>query len=286
MISISELNLIAPPGSIAGAIEEGIPRLAQLCPGAVVLPGAALPTVAGDYVLNHWFATASRVERARGISQLESLRRAGASLVILSHDEALLEQCADEIWWLRDGKLVGRGHPAEVLPAYRRQATLELRAHGEGRSPTVAPVRHQGDGRAELVSIDLVGSTGQPSTVWRSGEEVSVRVTFRYLVPVAAPVVGILIRTRSGLNVYGTNTELEQLQPGPVAEGSVLRVTYRFRCELCPGDYTITVASHDPDGLWHDWLEDAVAFAVTDDRYTAGVANLRAKVYAELTAGL
>jgi lipopolysaccharide transport system ATP-binding protein len=38
------------------------------------------------------------------------------------------------------------------------------------------------------------------------------------------------------------------------------------------------VASHDPDGLWHDWLEDAVSFAVGDDRYTAGVANLRATV--------
>lgn len=285
MISISELNLIAPPGSIAGVIEEGTPRLAQLCGCTVILPGDALPTVAGDYVLSHWFATASRVQKARGLSQLEPLRRAGSSLVILSHDELLLEQCADEIWWLRDGKLVGRGHPAEVLPAYRRHATLELRTLGEGQRPAVAPVRRQGDGRAELVSIDLAGSTGQPSTVWRSGEEVSVRVTFRYSVPVEAPVVGILIRTRSGLNVYGTNTELEQLQPGPVSGGSVLRVTYRFRCELCPGDYTITVASHDPDGLWHDWLEDAVAFAVTDDRYTAGVANLHAKVYAELTAG-
>ena len=53
-------------------------------------------------------------------------------------------------------------------------------------------------------------------------------------------------------------------------------VTFAFRCELCPEEYTLTVASHDPDGVWHDWLEDAVAFAVSDDRYTAGVANLRA----------
>jgi hypothetical protein len=38
------------------------------------------------------------------------------------------------------------------------------------------------------------------------------------------------------------------------------------------------MASHDPDGTAHDWLEDAVAVTVTDNRYTAGVANLRAKV--------
>jgi len=33
--------------------------------------------------------------------------------------------------------------------------------------------------------------------------------------------------------------------------------------------------------VWHDWLEDAVAFSVTDSRYTAGVANLRAVVEVE-----
>jgi hypothetical protein len=46
------------------------------------------------------------------------------------------------------------------------------------------------------------------------------------------------------------------------------------------GEYTLTAASHDPDGTAHDWIDDAVAFVATDSRYTAGVANLRAKVEA------
>jgi lipopolysaccharide transport system ATP-binding protein len=87
----------------------------------------------------------------------------------------------------------------------------------------------------------------------------------------------MMIRTRVGLNVYGTNTELERLKLGPCGAGETLEIHFAFRCELCPQEYTLTVASHDPDGVWHDWLEDAVAFAVTADRYTAGVANLRAR---------
>ena len=83
----------------------------------------------------------------------------------------------------------------------------------------------------------------------------------RFSGEVADPVIGVLIRTRIGLNVYGTNTELENIHFGPMRAGDTVRVTYRFRCELCPGDYTVTAASHDPDGVWHDWLEDAVAFA-------------------------
>ncbi len=150
-------------------------------------------------------------------------------------------------------------------------------------SPPLAPAMRSGDGRAELTSIELTGEAGEPSTVFRSGESVVIRVTVRFNAEVPDPVIGILIRTRIGLNVYGTNTELENLHPGPARPGQTLSVAYRFKCDLCPGDYTVTAASHDPSGVWHDWQEDAVAFAVCDARYTAGVANLRAQVYAELT---
>jgi lipopolysaccharide transport system ATP-binding protein len=92
------------------------------------------------------------------------------------------------------------------------------------------------------------------------------------------PVVGIMIRTRIGMEVYGTNTELEGLKLGPCAAGEILQVIFQFSCGLCPQEYTLTAASHDPDGVWHDWMEDAVALTVTDIRYTAGVANLRAAV--------
>jgi lipopolysaccharide transport system ATP-binding protein len=113
---------------------------------------------------------------------------------------------------------------------------------------------------------------------------VSVRVVVRFERPVADPVVGILIRTRIGFEVYGTNTELEGLRLGPCQAGETLQLEFAFRCDLCPRQYTLTAASHDPDGVWHDWLEDAVAFAVVDTRHTAGVANLRAKVSAEKVA--
>ena len=42
--------------------------------------------------------------------------------------------------------------------------------------------------------------------------------------------------------------------------------------------YEVRLLARGPDGVWHDWMEDAVAFQVADTRYTAGVANLRAKI--------
>ncbi len=280
MIEFSALELTAPDGSIIGIIDEGSESLAP--PDvALVGPRDPMPEIPGNYFLDHALSRSGSVAKSQAVARVVQLRRAGATIALVSHDEALLESCADEIWWVRGDALIARGDPAEVLAQYRRHVAEALRTSGENQLPRLSPTMRNGDGRAALEKVELLGEKGDPSTVFRSGEPVAIRVTVRFSNWVADPVVGIMIRTRIGLNVYGTNTELEQLRLGPVETGDVVRVTYRFRCDLCPGEYTVTAASHDPDGVWHDWMEDAVAFSVTDSRYTAGVANLKAQVEAE-----
>jgi lipopolysaccharide transport system ATP-binding protein len=232
-------------------------------------------------LLDHALARRDAFTRARAAMELLRLRRGGATVLAVTHEEGLLLALADEIWWLDKGRLAARGDPGEVLDKYRSHTSDRIRAWGAGRSLPLSPALRRGDGRAELISVETLDEHGQPSLTWKSGEPAAVRVTVRYREAVEDPVVGILIRTRIGLEAYGTNTELEKLKLGPCAPGETLRVLFRFRCELCPREYTLTAASHDPDGTPHEWLEDAVAFLVVDSRFTAGVANLRAKVAVE-----
>jgi lipopolysaccharide transport system ATP-binding protein len=280
MIRCQSPDLTAPDGSIIAVIEES--GVTRIVPEAARLgPHHPLPSSPGNFILDFALEKLPRVERTQAISRLVRLRGAGATFILLTHDEPLIEACADELWWIRDGQLIARGDPADVLAQYRAHCAHRLRASGEGQTPAPAPTLRSGDGRASLESIVLTGQGGQPAVVFNSSETMTISVTVRFAAPVASPVVGILIRTRIGLNVYGTNTELEKIALGPAAAGDSVTVRYTFPCNLCPGDYTVTAASHDPDGVWHDWLEDAVAFAVTDSRYTAGVANLHARVTAE-----
>lgn len=135
----------------------------------------------------------------------------------------------------------------------------------------------KGDGRATLECIETLDADGNPTTVWAAEKPAQVRVTVQFHAAVEDPVIGILIRTRIGFEVFGTNTELEKVKVGPCRAGERVAITFTFLCNLCPNEYTLTAASHDPDGIWHDWVEDGVAFAVSDHRYTAGVACLRAE---------
>jgi lipopolysaccharide transport system ATP-binding protein len=267
------IGVIGENGSGKGRLLRLAAGLERPASGTVERSGAE-PVVLFEETL----ASQDALEREKTALAFDGLRRAGKTVFVVSHEEALLKRLADEVWWLDRGCLASRGDPEEVLTAYRKHIAERLRAWGETAPMPLAPRWRRGDGRAEILSVETIGENGAPTVVWRSGELAVVKVRVRFRDAVADPVIGIMIRTRIGLNVYGTNTELEKLKLGPCAAGDIRELTYAFRCELCPGHYSLTVASHDPDGVWHDWLEDAVSFAVSDDRYTAGVANLRATV--------
>ena len=87
-----------------------------------------------------------------------------------------------------------------------------------------------------------------------------------------------IIRTRTGLDVYGTNTRIEGIALGDFAPGEELAVEFHFDCWLTAQEYTLTVATQNADGSSHDWVDDAAPFEVIDAKAAAGVANLRAEV--------
>lgn len=294
---ILDLDATAPGGAVIGIIGEdgaGKGRLLRFAVGIDKPASGAVEAAqprrwlgpndpldfapAAVLAMEHTLAGHDALVRLQAATSLDKLRRAGSTILLVSHEEELLRQLADEIWWLDRGKLAGRGDPEEMLRAYNRHIARRVRAWGETVAPAITPRMRRGDGRAEVMGLELLGESGLPTVVVRSGELAVARVTVRFHAAVADPVVGLMIRSRAGMNVYGTNTELERLKLGPCRAGQVIELRYAFRCELCNGEYTLTVASHDPDGVWHDWLDDAMAFAVADSRYTAGVANLRATV--------
>jgi lipopolysaccharide transport system ATP-binding protein len=216
------------------------------------------------------------LQLAQAVAQLKERRRKGATILLHSHDEPLLLEVADEVWWLKHGRLAAQGAPGDVLLRYRADVTQRIREVAP-IAPELSRAARRGDGRAQIMALTIHGESGNAVSVLQSGENCEIRVHVRFAAGVADPVVGMLIRTRIGLNVFGTNTELEHLPLGPRGAHDHITVAFRFRAELCPGEYTLTAASHDPDGVWHEWLEDAIAFTVIDSRYTAGVANLRAQ---------
>ena len=95
---------------------------------------------------------------------------------------------------------------------------------------------------------------------------------------VANPIVGVLIRNRIGMDVFGTNTRLEHVALGDFVPGETLEIEFELDCLLSRQDYIVTVATQHWNGLSQDWLDDVVDFQVVDAKDVAGVLNLNARV--------
>jgi lipopolysaccharide transport system ATP-binding protein len=84
----------------------------------------------------------------------------------------------------------------------------------------------------------------------------------------------MLIRNRLGMDVFGTNTRLENIELGDFASGEELTVQFELDCLLAHSEYTLTVATQYWDGSSQDWLDDVLSFSVVDPRGGAGVVSL------------
>ena len=231
-------------------------------------------------VVDEALAVGDAVFANRCVRKFEELKQRKVTVLFVSHDLGLVKQLSDRAIFLLNGRIAAQGEPRDVINRYigmvlGRGDTAAIRRHGE--NGPAASHRH-GDGASEILSVQILNEREEPLVSVASGEPVTVRVRCRFQQPTSEPMVGILIRTRIGMDVYGTNTQIEQTNLGKFQPGDELQVDFSFECWLTPQQYTLTVATQNPDGSSHDWLDDVVAFDVIDTRSAAGVSNLRAKV--------
>ena len=228
-------------------------------------------------IVDEALAVGDAVFANRCVRKFQELRERHITVLFVSHDLGLVKQLSDRAILLLNGRMEAEGTPKDVINRYiglvlERQAPAE---RGEDR--VRAGFRH-GDGASEILGVQVRNARGEDVRSIASGDAVTVRVRARFRKAISDPMVGILIRTRIGMDVYGTNTRLENTELGNFEAGDELEVDFHLDCSLTPQTYTLTVATQNSDGTSHDWLDDAIAFDVVDARAAAGVANLKATV--------
>jgi lipopolysaccharide transport system ATP-binding protein len=142
--------------------------------------------------------------------------------------------------------------------------------------PALSFTYRHGDGSAEITAVELLNAMNERVEFVETGEEVLVRVRIHFREPSEAPVCGFLIRNRHGIHIYGTNTDLQQVDLGPVRRGEVIEVSFAFNCWLAPDNYSLTFGVHSLDGISFDWIDGALFFHVMSTVAMEGVTNLNA----------
>lgn len=225
-------------------------------------------------IVDEALAVGDAIFANRCVRKLEELKERKVTILFVSHDLGIVKRLADRAALMLQGEVAAVGKPSDVVNRYVGLVhELQLRdAPQEGGS-----YRH-GDGTSRIESISILNSNGVETTSVLSGERVVVVLRAVFAQASERPMVGILIRNRLGVDVYGTNTRVEKVELGSYAAGDVLEVRFSVDCLLSRQEYTLTVATQHANGASQDWIDDALSFAVIDHRDTAGMIQLNTEI--------
>jgi len=230
-------------------------------------------------IVDEALAVGDAVFANRCIRKFEELREKKTTVLFVSHDLGLVKQLSHRAIFLLNGRIQAQGEPKHVIDKYIAVVLERQKAFDEtDRKAHPAATNRHGDGSSEVLDVTLLDATGTPRGVVSSGERVTIRVRTAFRRNRVEPMVGILIRNRIGMEIYGTNTRIEHVDLGIFSQGEELDIDFQFDCWLTPQQYTVTVATQYSDGSSHDWLDDVIAFEVISSRQAAGVADLRAHI--------
>jgi ABC-type polysaccharide/polyol phosphate transport system ATPase subunit len=242
------------------------------------------------------------------LDKFGEFRRRGKTILLVTHSLGLVERFCDEALWLEGGKVRATGDPRRVVGAYvtavedseeallaredaraREQAAASAAAGDDVNAPTdpvavatagdageptptdmfLASAGRWGSREVEIAGVTLIGDEG-PGHVFHANEKLSVRLEVKAASPVTDFVFGFGLFNADGVCVYGTNTDLEDLDPAEInGSGQVDFVIDPLG--LIEGTYKIDVAVHRRDGYPYDYHRLLYTFRVKSRTKDVGI---------------
>lgn len=221
--------------------------------------------------------------------RIAEFRRAGKTLVLVTHDLDAVARWCDEVIWINDGEVVDRGNPRRVIDAYlhfietREEARIledEVDTHSKGAASCEGspegggqePARW-GSREVELTRITMAGDEGVEKRVFHPDEGATISFSYRVNEAVNDLVFGVGITRADGVAVYGTNTEIDRVKLPALGQSGT--VSFRIdRVGLLEGNYALDVAAHRVDGYALDFFKGALHFSVRSEKREVGIAAI------------
>ena len=257
--------------------------------------------------------------QAKCFDRLRQLKENGTCILLVTHSsEQIVTHCTQAIL-LSKGVQLEAGKPKDVVnryldllfgkektviaPAYITDKIADKTADQgmiENIAPTPKPDSYQlstsndsfstrpgynpheyrwGDGTATILDYFFAADGAHYPSAVSSGQNLTLAVTVKLLKDFHRPILGITIKTKEGVTVYGANSETLGCTEFGLAgdSGAVIQATTEFKCSLAAGDYFISLglaSKHGEEVIPHDRRYDAIHLQVRPNDQFFGLANL------------
>lgn len=206
----------------------------------------------------------------KSFERIRTFRRAGTTLLIVSHDRYAIQTVCDRAILMEAGHIRMQGLPVEVLDYYhammaeRDHQAIRQMALPDGRVATIS-----GTGEAYVADVKLLDEHGKAVGNVEVNQPVRLLVTVRTRAAVPRLVLGFMITDRLGHCIYGINTHrldqpLENLQAD-----EEMTYCFSFPARLGKGSYAVSLSLSREDSHIdknYEWRDNALMFHVVNTR--------------------
>jgi len=207
--------------------------------------------------------------------RFEDFKNRKKTIIFVSHSTGLIESVCENAVYLEGGDLISKGATNKVIGDYlgkvykkeKVDATLQLQKEREGSN--VVPEQENnrfGNREVEITEVRFFGDDGQEKYVFRTGEELRVRMKYFAKNKVNRPVFGMAIHKNNGIHINGTNSKLYNVIPDSVeGEGDVEYIVKDL--PLLEGTYFFTAVVYDYSCTFpYDHHDQRFIFKVVNDK--------------------
>jgi hypothetical protein len=180
----------------------------------------------------------------RCAEKFSDFRRAGKTIVLVSHAMGQLRTLCDQVAWLEHGTVKEVGSPGNIVDDYVGEAHTERESGTVPAGPADARENRWGSGEVRVESFELLDGAGRPTRSVRTGDPVTVRLRWSAVEPVPRPVFGVAVHSIEGIEVTGPNTRDADLVPEKI-DGTGVVDLHVPRLLLLPGRYDLSAAVYD-----------------------------------------
>lgn len=206
----------------------------------------------------------------KSFDRIRNFRKAGTTLLIVSHDRSAIQSICDTAILLEGGRMAMRGKPEEVMDYYnamlaqREGQTVRQEMLANGQVQTIS-----GTGEAGIVSVRLLDAQGRSVEVAEVGQPMVLEVQTEVRQDIERLILGFMIKDRLGQAIYGINTHRLDKAITDLHAGE--RVTFRFAFDmrLGKGNYSIALSLSRLDSHLDrnfEWRDYGLVFHVINNR--------------------
>ena len=242
--------------------------------GMVVRLGFAIATNVDPEILiiDEVLAVGDASFQQRCFEKIESFRKEGRTIILVSHGLSQISQLCTTAAWLERGSLRKIGPSYEIVSEYsgvshEARAKVDVEEIGE----------RWGTGEAEITSVQLLNGAGHIVSDLETLKPATIRISYSAPVPMKDVVFGIGITHLLGTVVWGSNTKRRGVSIPHISGNGHIDLDIES-LPLLEGTYDITVALSDLSEIHeYDHWERRIRFNVNQHgTFDGGMVSINA----------